>query len=182
MRGPFRGWRHVLTTLLLVAATLAIGQGASYADYPGDVCNEAAQDDIVTVSGETWECAYDGDIDDYIWKPTFEELGPPDFWIFSYGWATSTTGGYEHGTRSRVEFLRDGVHTGADGFSYRDGSRRRTTQVSESLLYYWDGGTWVQCGGTGQGSGSSSFTFAPTWGWGGARGEGRDYAQTARWW
>ena len=182
MTAPFRGWRHVLTTFLLVAATLVIGQGAAYADYPSDLCDDAAQDDIVTVSGETWICSYDDDIDDYIWKPEFEELGPPNYWIFSYGWATSSTGVYEHGTRSRMEFLPDGVHTGSDDFSYRNGSRWRTTHVSENLLYYWDGGTWVQCGGTGQVSGSSSFTFAPTWGWGSACGEGRYYATTAWSW
>jgi hypothetical protein len=178
MRTPFR----VLTTFLLVAATLTIGQGAARADYPDDSCTGATEGDVVTRSNETWMCGYDGDIEDFVWKPAWAESDPPNYWIYNYGWATSSTGIYEHGTRSRIEFLPDGVHSGADDFSYRNNSRWGTTHVAESLLYYWDGATWVQCGSTGQLTGSSSFRFAPTWGWNSACGEGRYYATTAWSW
>jgi hypothetical protein len=178
MAAPIR----VLITLFLMAATLTLGQGVANADYPHDSCTGATEGDVVTRSNETWECGYDGDIEDYIWKPAFQDTTPPNYWIFSYGWSLSNTGIYEHGTRSRIEFLPDGVHSGADDFSYRNGSRWSTTHVAESFLYYWDGSTWVQCGGTGQVSGSGSFRYAPTWGWNAACGENRYYATTAWSW
>lgn len=176
-----------LAALLLILAVLTVGQGVAKADYPDYDCTESTWGDIVTKNGETWICTFKYDehlgISIYIWIPAYEELGPPDLWEFEEGYAASFRGSYSHLTRSRVEQLPDGIHTGADDYSYNNNRRAKATHVSQNVLYYWNGSGWSVCGDTGQiTSGPNSYAFAPTWGWGNACGQNRSYGTIAYTW
>jgi hypothetical protein len=173
---------HTLVVTALVAAMLAVVSAPAKADHPdGDgpsSCNELNWGKIEgPINGEYWICEYVPALNDFIWRPI-----PPPRWNVAFGESTSQLGNHLHMTRSRTEQVYDGVHTGADDHSYRNGARWRTTHVAQSFLYYWDGFTWVGCGQTGQIQGSRSYVFAPTWGWGSACGENRWYAATGWTW
>lgn len=99
-----------------MVATLATPVKADHPDGDGpSSCSELRQGDTAdTANGEHCICAYHSEVNDYLWDVADFLYDDEDE---SDDDETDTDSAYTHLTRSRIEHLADGLHTGADDSS-----------------------------------------------------------------
>jgi hypothetical protein len=165
---------RILVPLLLVVAAVGVVPVAAHADHPDDiVCTEEFWGLVVEENGEFWICTYDPTLNDFVWEPA------EGLWDESNAKTTTTMSPFTEMTRSRVEDLWDGLHTGADAYSGRNNalwSAPAGWLTDRTILYKWNGSAWSQCGDSGWYSNSFATThFTPTFYWGSACGDAAYY-------
>ncbi len=123
-------------------------------------------------SSRYWICGFNSQLGIWIWEPAeglWDESSANSYFTRSAGGFT-----YREMTRGRVEDLWDGLNTGADVYSSRNGrgwSVPRGWLTDRSVLYKWNGSAWNQCGDSGwYSNGGTQNRFTPTFFWGAACG------------